>query len=530
MTRPLWCHSLSDYLMRTGVPGNPTNFKKFVYFLLSISMFGVLSCKPSKKERQQALYQSYCASCHLAPAIEDLPRDTWAGSVLPDMAARLGIKEGDYNPYRGLSYREQEEVIRTGIYPGQPLIAQQDWELLKEYILEMAPADISDIKSRTILPRQELFELKVLHSDSIAGTYISSLDFNEQNSTLFTGDLEGRLRQYNFQDSTWQDMGSFEQGITSYSGKDSLEIVTSVGKLDPSEIARGNLFNVNTGERIALPGPLHRPVHSLAVDLDQDKVSEILVCEFGNLRGSLSLFKKNAGGTYDKKILLNQAGVIKIEVKDMNADGLQDIIALTSQGDESITLLSQQENGEFLQEKLIRYSPIYGSSWFELLDYDKDGDMDIVSVHGDNADKTYIHKPYHGMRLYLNDGENRFEEAYFFPMYGATRVSAHDFDQDGDIDFALLSTFPNYENETLETFIFLQNEDSDNFSFKAIGQSISDMGRWFLMDTGDVDQDGDTDLILSAFTYAFTPIPEEQLKAWDMYGIDVLLLENRTVD
>ncbi|TDQ31406.1 FG-GAP repeat domain-containing protein [Zeaxanthinibacter enoshimensis] len=492
-------------------------------------LFLAFSCNPAKKKRQVALYQSYCGSCHLPPSIEDLPRDLWAGSVLPDMAARLGIAEAGYNPYEGLTYREQEEIMKTGIYPGQPLIAREDWDLLRAYILEMAPQELRGLENRNVDPEQLRFRVKVLQSDSLPGSYISALTYKQQNSSLWVGDLSGGLRHFNFKDSTWHDMGTYGRGITNYSGTDSLPLVTSVGKLDPSEIAQGNLFNVQSGERLAITEPLHRPVHSLVADLDQDGSEEILVSEFGNLGGSLSLFKRN-GHNYEKKILIHQPGVIKTSVLDMNADGLPDIVAMTTQGDESITILYQQQNGEFLQEKVIRYSPLYGSSWFELMDYDGDGDMDIVSVHGDNADKTYVHKPYHGMRIHINDGQNRFEEAYFFPMHGATRVSADDFDLDGDMDFALISTFPDYEKESLETFIYLENQDSKSFTFKATGQAVSDMGRWFLMDTGDVDEDGDTDLILSSFTYAFTPIPEEQMKAWDMYGIDLLLLENLTVD
>ena len=70
---------------------------------------------------------------------------------------------------------------------------------------------------------------------------------------------------------------------------------------------------------------------------------------------------------------------------------------------------------------MLRFSPVYGTSWFEMIDYDGDGDDDIVTVNGDNADESYVLKPYHGLRIYLNDGNNHFEEKYFYPFYGATR-------------------------------------------------------------------------------------------------------------
>ena len=52
----------------------------------------------------------------------------------------------------------------------------------------------------------------------------------------------------------------------------------------------------------------------------------------------------------------------------------------------------------------MRYQPNYGSSWFEMMDFDGDGDLDLITANGDNADLTYTQKPYHGMRISLNDG------------------------------------------------------------------------------------------------------------------------------
>ena len=181
----------------------------------------------------------------------------------------------------------------------------------------------------------------------------------------------------------------------------------------------------------------------------------------------------------------------------------------------------------FRAEKVIRFSPIYGSSWFELIDFDNDGDDDIITVHGDNADKTYTPKPYHGMRLHINDGNNRFEEKYFYPMNGATRVVSRDFDQDGDFDFGLLSTFPNYENTEESSFIYLENINASDFIFEDFTFKESNFARWLLMDAGDVDGDGDEDIILSSFSYVFTPVPDERTNFWNDKSTDLMILENK---
>jgi len=309
---------------------------------------------------------------------------------------------------------------------------------------------------------------------------------------------------------------------------DGVQYTTLIGKLNPSDIASGQIMMASNGN----PAPvmedyLHRPVFTLVKNLDNKGSDELVVAEFGNLTGALSLLEQSTTDAYQKTVLLNQPGTIQVVAKDMNKDGKEDLIALTSQGDETISILYQEEDLSFRPEKAIRFSPIYGSSWFELIDYDGDGDDDIVTVHGDNADKSNILKPYHGMRIHLNDGTNKFTESYFYPLYGATRVVARDFDQDDDVDFALISTFPDYENHPEYTFVYLENKDKANYQFEAqTFESVND-GRWFLMDAGDIDQDGDQDIIISTFAFVFGAVPDELNKLWNEKSIDLMILENR---
>jgi hypothetical protein len=290
----------------------------------------------------------------------------------------------------------------------------------------------------------------------------------------------------------------------------------------------GSIVSYANEEKKAIASELHRPVDMLLHDFDQDGVDEIVVCDFGHLTGDVSLLVKEDSLGYDKKLIFNMPGVIRAIAADMNKDGKDDVVILASQGREGVYILYQEENLSFRVEKAIGYSPVFGTSWFELVDYNGDGHLDVISVNGDNADYSYIHKPYHGLRIALNDGAGNFKETFFTPIIGATRVVARDFDLDGDIDFGVISTFPDYELAPEQSFVYLENINEKVFTFKFSTSIDSKSGRWMVMDAGDLDQDGDEEIILSSFSYSFTPVPKDLAKVWNGKDVDLLILENTT--
>jgi hypothetical protein len=362
--------------------------------------------------------------------------------------------------------------------------------------------------------------------DKNPGSYITYLEYLAPSKKLAIGDMRGLLRIYDFENDSISKSIKSSSPVIAYNRSDSNEYITRIGGLNPSEIASGAFSKLNNDSLITLQDNLHRPVHTLMEDLDNDGNPEFVVSEFGHLTGKASLITKVANGSSKSRTLINQPGVIRSLAMDMNKDGKKDIVMLTSQGDEGISILYQEGPLEFRREKVIRFSPVYGSSWFEVIDYDNDGDMDIATVHGDNADKSYIDKPYHGLRIHLNDGNNNFEQAHFFPLNGATRLLARDFDQDQDIDFAIIATFPNYQAELIRSFVYLENKGEDAFNFSASTFQGVEKARWFLMDAGDVDNDNDLDIILSSFSYSFVPIPKTVEKIWKENDIDLMLLKN----
>ena len=107
------------------------SYNFFNSFKFSSLVFGIsillCSCNSPKKDKAVVLYETNCASCHILPEINSLPKDIWSEKILPEMGARLGIRDSGYNPYKGLSFVEMEAVIKTGIFPGKPMLDKRDW-------------------------------------------------------------------------------------------------------------------------------------------------------------------------------------------------------------------------------------------------------------------------------------------------------------------------------------------------------------------------------------------------------------------
>jgi len=500
-------------------------FKNKIVYVLSI--FLLISCSSPSEKKEITLFKTHCASCHILPNIDDLPKEIWASKILPDMAARMGIKDGNYSPLKGFSYKEMEAVMASNIYAIRPYMNKEDWLLLKNYIIDLAPDSLTAGNYKNKSSELKQFKAIPLSIDSSKGSLITYLHYDKKDKNLWLGDLQGNLLAYDFLKKSTKHLQKFESALVDYTKRKERSYATAVGNLNPSEIPSGKIIIVEGDSLTPISQVLHRPVNNLVLDLNKDGNDEMVISEFGNFTGELSLLVKDADHGYKKRTLLHQPGTIRVVAHDMNNDGRQDLIALTSQGDETITILYQQENLEFKVDKVLRFPPIYGTSWFVLIDYDGDGDQDIITVNGDNADKSYVQKPYHGMRIHLNDGKNNFTEKYFYPLNGATRIVANDFDQDGDIDFGIISTFPDYKNYPEFSFVYLQNTNEKDFIFDSFTFSESNLGRWFLMDTGDVDNDGDEDIILSSFTYVFTPVPDKLSKLWKEKNADIMLLENK---
>lgn len=498
--------------------------KEIIVIGLTFLIFSMCSELPNQELSTEQKYQTYCGSCHLTPDPKNITKSIWEEKVLPEMASRLGYKYNKYNPFARNSMEENLFIRMSNTYPNKSVIDTASWNQIHDYIISLAPDSIPSDVSRSSRNSELIqFQPRNVSLDNYSIARITNIQFKNESNQFIIGDAYGVGHWWpeSKKDSVW----SFNSPLISHHKRDNDLFFTEIGFMNPSERPLGLIYRKRRGITDTLVRELHRPVHTEIVDLNNDGTDEIVICEFGNLTGELSMLVQS-GTDFEKHTLLPVPGTIKVEIRDMDQDGKKDIVVLVSQGNEGIYILYQKGDLQFSPSQVIQLGPEYGLSWFETLDYDADGNMDIVLVNGDNADYSVFSKPYHGVRLYLNDGSNSFEEKWFYPIYGATRILAEDYDLDGDFDFAVMSFFPDFVTAPDENFVYLENQNSNEYAFRSFTMAGLAAGRWLVMDKGDVDKDGDIDLLLGSFILSPGKDQKILLDKWRSENVDLLFMEN----
>jgi len=463
------------------------------------------AANPALEISGKQLSIKYCSGCHLYPEPALLDKKSWK-NVLPVMKAQMN---------------------KSNVSP-----KLFEWLVIEDFYMRQAPAALTATPSETLTEATTQFRqtnsfTAILPKESSA----TLVKYDKESSQLFVGDAAGNLyviRKNRLVRSIHTN--NIPVDIQTDRINNNL-LVLGIGNFFPSEEKKGNLVAIDTaGNQHIIADSLKRPVQFINQDFDADGKSEYLIASFGSVlgkinSGKLSLFFLH-DGKYQKKVIKESPGATKTVVGDFNHDGKPDFMALFAQGRESISMFLNKGNLTFVEEPLLEFPPVYGSNSFDLADINGDSYPDIIFTNGDNSDYSTIYKGYHGVRIFINNGQNKFQEKYFFPINGASRVVTRDFDTDGDLDLAVLAMFPDLTRRAQETLVYLQNEGNLHFNPSYLEKEPS--AKWFLMDAGDIDQDGDEDLIVGANTMVSLPIPDHYQQRWKRKKISYTIFQNIT--
>ncbi|HKS37458.1 MAG TPA: FG-GAP-like repeat-containing protein [Verrucomicrobiae bacterium] len=467
--------------------------------------------------------QSYCQTCHAVPDPETLDRKTWRDELFPKMRYFTGLTPPNTNLSQDLDI-----LLAGNVLPKAPLMSEKTWDAIVDHYVSAAPENLVSTQD------QETITVGLKHFTAVPARFRRSpphttlVRILPTMRMLMMGDAQSQ--GVDFLDPNGALISSVELGNIPVGMTETGEAFyfPAIGHFFPREEPRGQLLalaRTATGlRRETILSNLPRTTDVQFADLTGDGREDFTLCMYGNFIGRFSWFETTATGRKEH-VLLDKPGAIRCAVHDFNGDGNRDLVVLVAQAEESVLIYINDGRGRFTKHRVFQRQPSWGHSGLELADFDGDGQMDLLVTNGDNGDfSTAPTKPYHGIRIYRNKGNLQFEESWFFHLNGAYQALARDFDQDGDLDIAAISFFPDYEKSPRESFVYLENEGGLRFTASTFRECIS--GRWLTMDAGDLDGDGDDDLALGSLVKMPSPVPDFLKKVWYESGPSVMILQN----
>jgi hypothetical protein len=291
-------------------------------------------------------------------------------------------------------------------------------------------------------------------------------------------------------------------------------VAADLGSFPPEDHDRGRVVWLPDalGPAPRSPVPLLAGVGRVAdvsvADFDGDGREDLVVAEFGwHKTGSIRLLTRREADddgpalVFESIVLDDRSGAIHVPVADLNTDGRPDFVALFAQEHEIVVAFLNDGAGGFERETVYdARDPSVGSSGIELVDLDRDGDLDVLYTNGDTFDSTIV-KPYHGVRWLENTGEFPFRPHELTSLPGVHRALAGDLDGDGDLDIAACALLPanlltDLDPERCDALIWLEQTTPGQFERHVLERGAP---RHAAMTLADLDGDGDLDLVSGVF-------------------------------
>lgn len=502
-------------------------------FLGAVLMLGELSASGQENAstnqtvvltRGSELAHTVCAACHLFPEPDLLDKKTWREQTLPRMQIRLGL-----SPQSIERHKDSALLKATGLFPEKPMLPAEDFQEILNFYVANAPEESLP------QPPHEQIKVGLPHFSyerpefSLENPATTLLQFSQKTRHIYLGDAERKSLFILEPNGKLVEQLSVENIPVSLKETADGFWLTSIGHFIPSEEPLASLvrWSRRSGAyrpELPLLERMPRATYTEFADLNADGKQDFVLCLFGNMTGRLSWFENQGNDRYAEHVIYPKAGALRVEVRDFNGDGFPDIAVLFAQESETLFIFTNDGKGEFKAEPVFQKHPLYGHTYFEAADFNGDGKLDLLVTNGDNGEYASPLKRYHGVRIYLNKGNNQFVEAFFYPLDGAFKAMARDFDGDGDLDIAAISFFPDYMNGPRESFVYLQNQGGLKFNASTFRECIT--GRWLTMDVADVDGDGKLDILLGSCIHGPSDVPEFLMNRWESGRLPYVLLKN----
>lgn len=423
-----------------------------------------------------AAVQTFCGACHAVPKPSSFPRDAWYHEVQrgyqfyfdsgrTDLVIPVQTQIVEWYQAQAPAQLPVEEQPAS---ESPVVFERQDWEPQPK---TGAPSDAASAAQSPPF------------ASPPGGSFVQATATGNR-TLLFSDMLRGRVCELDFAGET---LFEFRTAVANpaavriadldQDGKEDL-LMADLGSRLPADHDRGqirwisNYRGDSANAQTVLDG-LGRVADVRPGDFDGDGDPDLVAAEFGwHTTGGLHLIwnegrGENGAVAWRPQRLDSRPGGIHVPVLDFDGDGRLDFMALISQEHESIEVFLNRPEGFEKHQLFAAPDPSWGSSGMEPVDFDGDGDVDLLYTAGDTFDSRII-KPFHGIWLLINQGGMTFKPQHLAAMPGVHRALAGDMDQDGDLDVVACAILPTQalqgtQPDRLQAVIWLEQQPDGSF-------------------------------------------------------------------
>lgn len=502
-----------------------TSFGLFALFVAAGA--GVMAPRPRADQTppaqspspQEAMARRVCSACHAFPPPDVVPRAMWKARVMEMTSlAFSGIGAPKQGPPVPLDFDPDAITYYYETHAPDALAAPEPWPppgsdpaRFARHAFRLpddAPASIANVR---FFDLDGDGRLQIVAVDMVGGLVLAADPAKPQAGMRVLGHVPHPCH------TELVDLD--RDGLMDL-------VVADLGAVTPGDFLKGSvvwLRRLKTGgyKPYTLASGLPRVADVQAVDVDGDGDLDLIVAAFGwRAVGGIYLLENRTRPGSDPVFVKHEidprVGAIHVPVTDLDGDGKPDFVALLAQHYESVVAFLGDGKGGFRPQTLYAGPhPAWGSSGLTLVDFNRDGKLDVLVTNGDMLD-DFLLKPWHGIRWLENRGGLSFEEHELARLPGVHRALATDLDGDGDLDVVACAfvQFSTPQGETpdprakqepaMPSLVWLEQVSPGRFEKHTL-----ELGQYHVsLDIADYDHDGDPDIVVGNFRAATGPAVE----------------------
>lgn len=310
------------------------------------------------------------------------------------------------------------------------------------------------------------------------------IDKNQEIKDIFTGEL------YNVAN----DIASFDMDND---GKKDLISISKSGAIDIIYDYKDNL----DGEAVSYP--IQRDSENLnIIDIDEDGILDIIYYELNIAAGNSDFYLMKGLGNKEFEtptLWKNSYKVDALVETDLNNDGITEFTSFRSFGEEIVIIHPNSENVISIQNG-------NGIRAIDIGDLSNNESQDIVTANYETQNISVL----------TNDGAGNFAESNIDIGNNVKNVRIFDYNFDGNNDLLVIAENQDTGNGNLQIYL---NDGNSTFSFSE--EFELEFYDPLNIDIYDLDNDGDSDLLISSYSYLAQEVFENKEGVFEMVSVDI---------